>query len=118
MQRCFPDKLLREAEVRMPCVLCDQPAVLFSCLAVDEEYQGRKIASQLIKVALELLEEKNYSFATIHSFNHFTKKAAENAGFEAVHSVNAREFLWKNVPLYANILEPHGDVTRLIKTLK
>ena len=118
MKRCFPDKLLREAEVRMPRALCDQPGVLFSCLAVDEEYQGRKIASQLIKVALELLEEKNYSFAAIYSFNHFTKKAAENAGFEAVHSVNAREFLWKNVPLYANILKPHGDVTKLIKMLK
>ena len=102
----------------MPRVLLTKPGVLFFCLAVDEEYQGRKIASQLIKVALELLEGKTYSFATIHAFNHFTKKAAENAGFEDVHSVDAREFLWKNVPLYANVLKPHGDVTRLIKMLK
>ena len=103
----------------MPLELCDKPGALFFCLAVDEDYQGRKIASQLINLGLELLKEKSYfSFAMIHPFNHFTKKAAENEGFEVRHSVDAKEFHWKGFPLYAEVSEPHGFITRLIKRLK
>ena len=115
----FLDKLWREAEQKMPLELSNKPGALFFCLAVDEDYQGRKIAGQLINLGLELLREKSYfSFAMIHAFNHFTKKAAENEGFEVVHSVDAKEFHWKGFPLYSKVSEPHGCVTRMIKILK
>ena len=89
----------------------------FFCLAVAEDYRGNKIANYLIKAALELIQGKGYSFANIEAFNYWTMKAAERNGFEAVYSVNAKDFLWKGERLYSAVEEPHENLTRLMKKL-
>ena len=90
----------------------------FWCLAVDPEYKGNKIANNLIRGALELLKGTSYKYATIGAFNYFTKRAAECNGFEAVHSITVKDFLWKGAPIYSSVDEPHGVITRLLKNLQ
>ena len=90
----------------------------FWCLAVLPEHRGKKIANNLIRAALMLQEATDNTYATIEAFNHFTFRSAERNGFESVHNIVAKDFLWKGAPIYTSIKEPHGDVTFMVKNLK
>merc|ERR1711951_181888 len=113
------NKLDTEAAEKAPILhKKTEKGVDFWCLAVLPEYRGRGIANNLMRAALSQLAKTDYTFATIESFNHFTLKSALRNGFESVHNINAKDFLWKGAPLYTSIKEPHGDITFMVKKLK
>ena len=109
---------LRNGAAAKMSIETGDPVAHFWCLAVDPEYKGNKIANSLIRGALELLKGTSYKYATIGAFNYFTKRAAEYNGFEAVHSITVKDFLWKGAHLYSSVEEPHGVITRLMKNLQ
>merc|ERR1711892_721145 len=91
---------LRKGAAAKVSIETGDPVAHFWCLAVDPEYKDNKIANNLIRGALELLKGTSYKYATIGAFNYFTKRAAECNGFEAVHSITVKDFLWKGAPIY------------------
>ena len=89
------------------------------CLAVDPAYRGKNIANHLIKEAMVLIEKKkNYKWVSIEAFNHLTMKAAGKNGLEVVHTVDAKDFLWKGEALYKPTPEPHSILMRMVKVLE
>lgn len=89
------------------------------CLGVHPDYRGNKIANYLTKGIMGLLKKSgSFKYATIEATNAFTSKAAACNNFTAVHSVEAKDFLWKGEPIYTNVEPPHGTWIFWVKDIQ
>ncbi|UJR17159.1 hypothetical protein I4U23_004055 [Adineta vaga] len=86
-------------------------------LGVHPDYRGRKIANHLMRLAVPLVKRAGFKFATIEATSSFTSKAALFNNFKPLVHVKAKDWLWKEKPLYVNAPLPHGIWTFWIKDL-
>lgn len=86
-------------------------------LGIHPDYRGLKIANHLMRLATQQVQNAAFQFATIEATSYFTSKAAAFNGFQSIVNIEAKDWLWKDKPLYINAPQPHGTWTFWIKKL-
>jgi GNAT superfamily N-acetyltransferase len=87
-------------------------------LGVHPDYRGNRIANSLIRGILPLIKKAGFKYGTIEATSAFTSKAAQFNGFQAVVSIEAKDWLWQGKPLYVHAPPPpHGTWTFWVKDL-
>ena len=86
-------------------------------MGVHPDYRGNKIANSLMREIVPICKKAGCKYVTMQAGSYYTAKAATTNNFFEVFSFQAKDWLWKGEPLYAQTKAPHEKWSFFAKLL-
>ena len=79
-------------------------------LAVSPDYQGKKIAQNLIRICLDNGITQGFTYAVTEAVNSNSQHVFRKLDFQPCHQVLYKEFVYQDIPIFARIKGHEGAI--------